>query len=81
VQRQKGAAMSSNFDQYYTFGDLYETLEACSQLDMLLSRVRRQKLMRDEDVTAGKQSIEGIRAMVESYLNSSNLVPRGPSLA
>jgi hypothetical protein len=67
-------------DHYYLFGDMYETLDACEQLDVMLSRLRRQSLISDEDLRHTQQNLAAIRQRVEHHLNHANLMPKGPRL-
>lgn len=67
-------------DQFYTFGDVYETLDACDQLEMMLGRLRRTHFLSDEAWLQDKHSVAAIRAQVEGYISSTNLMPKGPRL-
>lgn len=55
-------------DDYFVFGDVYETLDACQQIDLLLSRLRRQSLMDDQSWMATKSHIAEVRKSLESML-------------
>lgn len=57
-------------DDYFVFGDVYDTLEACQQIDLLLSRLRRQRLMDDQNWLATKDHIAAVRKSLESMLQN-----------
>jgi hypothetical protein len=57
-------------DDYFVFGDVYETLEACQQVDLLLSRLRRQSLIDDQNWVATKAHIAEVRKSLESMLKN-----------
>lgn len=60
--------MASDLRQYYTYGEVYETLEACDELETLLGRLRRQTLLDDQAFALTKQLLAGIRTQVEASL-------------
>lgn len=53
---------------YYTHGDVYEALEACLELEMLLGRLRRQQLLEDDAWRRMRESLDEIRCQVERRL-------------
>jgi hypothetical protein len=55
-------------DNYFVFGDVYETLDACQQLDLLLNRLRRQSLLEERDWKATRAHIAEVRKSLESML-------------
>jgi hypothetical protein len=57
-------------DDYFVFGDVYETLEACQQVDLLLSRLRRQSLIDDQNWLTTKAHIAEVRKSLESMLQN-----------
>ncbi len=57
-------------DDYFVFGDVYETLDACQQIDLLLSRLRRQSLMDDQNWMATKAHIAEVRKSLENMLQN-----------
>lgn len=67
-------------DHYFTFGDVYETMEACNRLDVLLARLKRQQLLPDDECAESRQKVATIRERLEAKLNSSSLTPKGPRL-
>jgi hypothetical protein len=59
---------AANLDHFYEYGDVYETLEACDQLDMLLGRLRRQRMLSDAEWIQSKSQVADIRARIEHHL-------------
>ncbi len=57
-------------DDYFVFGDVYETLDACQQIDLLLSRLRRQSLLDDQNWIASRAHIAEVRKSLESMLTN-----------
>ena len=55
-------------DDYFVFGDVYETLDACQQIELLLSRLRRQSLLDDQNWIATRAHIAEVRKSLESML-------------
>ncbi|HEX6507931.1 MAG TPA: hypothetical protein VF221_09890 [Chloroflexota bacterium] len=55
-------------DNYFTFGDVYETLDTCQQLDLLLNRLRRQSLLEERDWMSTRAHIAEVRKSLESML-------------
>jgi hypothetical protein len=55
-------------DHYYTFGDVYETLDACDQLELLLGRLKRQRLINESEWVQSRQNIADIRERLEVRL-------------
>ena len=62
---------SVDLQHFYAFGDLYETLDACQELEMLLARLKRQRLLSDGEYSLSKANVEEIRTQLESYLNAA----------
>lgn len=59
---------TDRLDHYYVYGDVYETLDACDNLELLLGRLRRQHLLSDQESDRTKRSIAEIRARLEAHL-------------
>lgn len=57
-------------DDYFVFGDVYETLDACQQIELLLSRLRRQSLLDDQNWIATRAHIAEVRKSLESMLTN-----------
>ena len=68
-------------DHFYTFGDVYETLDACDQLELLLGRLRRQGLLNDDEWARCKDDVIDLRGRIERLVNTSPLAPKGPRLS
>lgn len=58
----------ANLDHFYTFGDVYETVDACDQLELLLGRLRRQNLLSEQEWTECRRRVAEIRARLEAHL-------------
>lgn len=69
-----------NLDQYYLFGDVFETVDACDELETLLGRLKRQRLIDDDEWRETKQNVANIRARLEAHINGSALTPKAPRL-
>ncbi|MBV9282888.1 MAG: hypothetical protein JOZ41_22670 [Chloroflexi bacterium] len=73
--------MSVNrLDHFYTYGEVYDTLEACDELELHLGRLRRQRTLTETEWERTRKSLETIRAEVEGHIRSADLQPRGPRL-
>lgn len=72
--------MPATLDHFYTYGDLYETIEACDQLETLLGRLQRQHLLSTTELMESKREVADIRARIESHLAESRIMPKGPRL-
>ena len=57
-------------DDYLVFGDVYETLDACEHIDLLLNRLRRQSLIDDQNWIATRAHIAEVRKSLESMLQN-----------
>ena len=58
----------ARLDHFYTFGDVYETLDACDQLELLLGRLLRQRLMTEGEWVQLRDHVATIRAQLEARL-------------
>jgi len=58
----------ASLDDLYDHGDVYETLDACQELEMLLNRLRRQQTLTDLEWMQSRQTLADIRARLESLL-------------
>jgi hypothetical protein len=74
------ADMSTSVDHFYTYGDVYETLEACDQLDMLLGRLRRQQLLSAGELMDSRRELASVRARVEHHMAESAVMPKFPQI-
>jgi hypothetical protein len=57
-------------DDFLVFGDVYETLDACQHIDLLLNRLRRQSLIDDQNWIATRAHIAEVRKSLESMLEN-----------
>ena len=57
-------------DDYFVFGDVYETLDACQQIDLLLGRLRRQHLLDDQSWIATRAHVAEVRKSLETMLKN-----------
>jgi uncharacterized protein YjaG (DUF416 family) len=64
-------------DDYFVFGDVYETLDACQQIELLLSRLRRQSLLDDRSLSATKAHIAEVRKSLEETLRQGKHLDAG----
>ena len=53
--------MATQLDHFYTYGDVYEALDACQQLEILLGRVKRQRFIDDQVWTHSAQWLSELR--------------------
>jgi len=60
---------AAELDHYYLFGDVYETLDTCTELEQLLGRLRRQDVLTDQEWMTSKQNIAAIRSNLEGRLS------------
>jgi hypothetical protein len=57
-------------DDYFVFGDVYDTLDACQHIELLLSRLRRQSLMDDQNWMVTRAHIAEVRKSLERMLQN-----------
>jgi hypothetical protein len=62
---------AAELDHYYIFGDVYETLDTCTELEQLLGRLHRQNLLTEGEWVSSKQNIAAIRSHLEGRLAAS----------
>ena len=55
-------------DHLQLFGDVYEALDACDQLELILNRLHRQYLLDEAEWNAHRTQVEGVRRAVERQL-------------
>jgi len=67
-------------DHFYKYGDVYQALEACDQLEVMLGRLKRQELLPQEDCQESKDELAHIRERLEGRIDNSAFVPKGPRL-
>ena len=60
----------ARYDHFYTFGDVYETVDACDQLELMLGRLRRQRLLSEAEWLQLRDYVAKIRAQLEARLET-----------
>lgn len=55
-------------EHIYEFGDVYETIDTCDELQMRLSRLKRQGVIDHAEWLETKSGIEAIRLRLEGYI-------------
>lgn len=71
---------AQTLDDLYQFGDVYETLDACDSLELLLGRLKRRRILDDREWRDIREQVAGIRTRLESHVTGSALSPNGPRL-
>lgn len=59
-------------DHFYVYGDLYEVLDSCRELEMLLGRLKRQRLLSEDEWVDSRENLAAIRARLEARLGGAN---------
>jgi hypothetical protein len=59
---------AEGLDHYYIFGDVYDTLDSCTELEQRLGRLRRQGMLTDGEWMTSKQSVAAIRLRLEGKI-------------
>jgi len=59
---------AASLEAIYTYGDVYETIDACDQLDVLLGRLKRQHLLDDRECMRSKEKVAEIRSRLENVI-------------
>jgi hypothetical protein len=60
----------AGFDRLNTYRDAYEALDACQNLEMVLSRLRQQQMLDEGEWTQSAQSVAEIKDRVEGHLST-----------
>jgi len=55
-------------DHYFHFGDVYDTIDACHNLNRMLGRLQRQSLLDEEAVVQSRAQLAEILARLEGRL-------------
>lgn len=58
-------------DHLYAYGELYDALDVCDQVNQVLSRLKRHRLLSVDDFTESEQHVDAIRARLEDRLNDA----------
>lgn len=67
-----------DLDHFFTYGEVYDALEVCQDLEMVLARLQRHELLSDMDLERCRQRIAEVRSMVEGSLPGGEARPRRP---
>jgi hypothetical protein len=60
-----GHQMPTDLNHYYKYGDVYDALAACDELEMLLSRLKRRNLLSDQQWSESAAHVASIRRRVQ----------------
>ena len=76
LQRREGrpAPQPLELDHLYAYGELYDALDVCDQVNQALSRLKRHALLSVDDWTTSEQYIDAIRMRLEDRLNDATTV-------
>lgn len=55
--------------QYYDYGDIYQTIDACDELETQLARLKRQHFLTEREWSESKQAIDTVRDRLQSHVN------------
>jgi len=55
----------------FTYGDVYDAIEVCENLDIALSRVRRQGFLSTADEARCKRLVEDVRRRLRAAMDPS----------
>jgi hypothetical protein len=69
-----------NLDSYYELGDVYETIDTCDELEMQLARLKRRKLLDQDEWEQSRTEVEAIRSQLETRVQEASMMPKGPRL-
>ena len=61
----------ASIEQLYTHSDVYDTLDACGELETLLGRLRRQHLLTDAEWMESRQDLAQIKARLQGRLDAA----------
>jgi hypothetical protein len=74
------ANTTQELDHFLLFGEIYDAIEACDQLDMLLARLKRQELLPPDCCSESRAWVQSVRQRLEDHIRSHDLTPKGPRL-
>jgi hypothetical protein len=60
-----GVDMTADLNHFYAYGDVYDALAACDELEMLLNRLKRQGMLTDQQWKDIKAHMACIRIRIE----------------
>lgn len=55
-------------DHFYTYGDVYEAVDACDQLELLMGRLRRQDMLSEQEWIEIRLAVAAVRARLDALL-------------
>ncbi|MBV9279762.1 MAG: hypothetical protein JOZ41_06755 [Chloroflexi bacterium] len=62
-------------DDFYRYGEVYDALETCQQLELDLARLRRRGLLSREEWAACKERLDDVRKRLEAAIPSGRRRP------
>jgi CRP/FNR family transcriptional regulator, cyclic AMP receptor protein len=60
-----------DLDHFYTYGELYETLDVCGQMEAMLGRLKREELISGEEWSESTGHLSAIRERLETHLDGA----------
>jgi hypothetical protein len=67
-------------ESVYELGDVYDTIDACDELEMHLGKLKRMHVLGQEEWEHTRSELEAIRSQVSTHLSDAALLPKGPRL-
>lgn len=58
--------------RYYDYGDIYDTIGACDDLETHLSRLKRQRVLDETAWRETREAVETVREQLERRLEAVN---------
>ena len=55
-------------ERIYEYGDVYETIDTCDELEMQLSRLKRRRILNEEEWLATRNRVEAIRSQLADHV-------------
>ena len=62
--------MATQLDHFYTYGDVYEALDACQELETLLGRLKRQHFIDDQVWRRSGQWLAEVRQSLDTIIHA-----------
>ena len=73
--QRRPAPQPLELDHLYAYGELYDALDVCDQVNQVLSRLKRHGLLTLDDLTVSEQYVDAIRMRLEDRLNDATGTP------
>lgn len=73
--------MAAELDHFYTYGDVYAALDTCEELELLLNRLQRQQLWRDQECRHTRDHVREVRSRLEKILPAPSTSGHQPAFA